>query len=194
MHKWTSFHRLFLCQFCASARALSLYIVRRAQRWRLAATTSYVGVKPLMCRRTSFILHWAISHHAQVHELFILAMTAKNVDDKALVRQPLSGESNRIPKHYHWSSHRDLHWISITHSLMKNYDQSLLNNEEDHFLATTTHSAQGTLCGLLWSPPSQVHYEKWRGIKWNGFISTILPTEMALAWKCQPEVFISSKR
>ena len=42
---------------------------------------------------------------------------------------------------------------------MKNYDQSLLINEEDHFLATTTHSAQGTFCGLLLSPPSQVHYE-----------------------------------
>ncbi len=28
-----------------------------------------------------------ISHRAQVHELFILATTAKNVDDKALMRK-----------------------------------------------------------------------------------------------------------
>ena len=95
--------------------------------------------------------------------------------DKALMRKPSSGKSNKIPMHYHWSSHRDLHWISITHSPMKNHDQSMLNNEEDCFLATTTQSALGTFCGLLWSTPSQVHHEKWRGIKWNEVTSTILP-------------------
>jgi DNA topoisomerase IB len=32
----------------------------------------------------------AISHRAQAHELFILATTAKNVDDEALVRKRTS--------------------------------------------------------------------------------------------------------
>jgi hypothetical protein len=41
------------------------------------------------------------------------------------------------------------YWISITHSPMKNYDQSLWNNEEDHSLAATTQSALGTLCRVI---------------------------------------------
>jgi hypothetical protein len=39
---------------------------------------------------------------------------------------------------------------------MKNYDQSLWNNEDDHFLAATTQSAQGTLCvAILTFIPNQ---------------------------------------
>jgi hypothetical protein len=39
---------------------------------------------------------------------------------------------------------------------MKNYNQSLLNNEDDHFLAATTPSAQGTLCvAILTFIPNQ---------------------------------------
>jgi hypothetical protein len=41
----------------------------------------------------------AISHRAQAHELFFLAMTAKNVDDEALMRKctsyPLAIVRNR---------------------------------------------------------------------------------------------------
>jgi hypothetical protein len=47
----------------------------------------------------------AISHHAQAHKLFILATTAKNVDDEALVR-----------KHTMHELSAQVHKLSISHS------------------------------------------------------------------------------
>jgi hypothetical protein len=42
----------------------------------------------------------AISHHAQAHELFILATMAKNVDNEALVRKRTMHElSAQVYKH-----------------------------------------------------------------------------------------------
>jgi hypothetical protein len=51
----------------------------------------------------------AISHHAQAHKLFILAMTAKNVDDKALVRKrtmhELSAQAHELSISHHAQAH-----------------------------------------------------------------------------------------
>jgi hypothetical protein len=67
----------------------------------------------------------AISHHAQVHELFILATMAKNVDNEALVRKLTMHElsvqahklsiSHRAQAHELLSSHRaQAHKLLIT--------------------------------------------------------------------------------
>jgi hypothetical protein len=41
----------------------------------------------------------AISHHAHAHELFILATTAKNVEDKSLMRKRTSYPLAIVRKH-----------------------------------------------------------------------------------------------
>ena len=90
MYKRTGFHRLFISQSFASARAIH------------------------------------ISQSCASAQAFIGYSTATNVDGEALVRNfHLASPSpccvhNKIPVLYHWSSHRDSHWISITHSPMKN--------------------------------------------------------------------------
>jgi hypothetical protein len=51
----------------------------------------------------------AISHRAQAHELFILATTAKNVDDEALVRKrtmhELSAQAHKLPISHRAQAH-----------------------------------------------------------------------------------------
>ncbi len=64
MRKHTSFHLLFISQLCTSAQAI-LFLHRPTRKGNgnntMATTTSYVGVKPLMRRCTSFILHCVLS-------------------------------------------------------------------------------------------------------------------------------------
>jgi hypothetical protein len=56
----------------------------------------------------------AISHRAQAHKLFILAMTAKNVDDEALVRKRTMHELS-AHAHKSISHHAQAHELSIRH-------------------------------------------------------------------------------
>jgi hypothetical protein len=57
----------------------------------------------------------AISHHAQVHELFILATTANNVDDEALVRKCMMHELSAQAHKLSISHHAQAHELLISH-------------------------------------------------------------------------------
>ncbi len=57
----------------------------------------------------------AISHRAQAHELFILAMTAKNVDNKALVRKHMMHELSAQAHELSISHHAQAHKLLISH-------------------------------------------------------------------------------
>jgi hypothetical protein len=57
----------------------------------------------------------AISHRVQAHELFILAMTAKNVDDEALVRKRMMHELSAQAHKLSISHCAQAHELLISH-------------------------------------------------------------------------------
>jgi hypothetical protein len=57
----------------------------------------------------------AISHHTQAHQLFILATTAKNVDDEALVRKRTMNELSAQTHELSISHCAQAHELLISH-------------------------------------------------------------------------------
>jgi hypothetical protein len=57
----------------------------------------------------------AISHHAQAHKLFILAATAKNVADEALMRKRTMHELSAQVHKLSISHHAQAHKLLISH-------------------------------------------------------------------------------